>query len=564
MYNKLCLIGFLIFLSFSVTFAQQGSDWEEEGEIEEAEVIIEKNRQIELPIAIRNYERVPPLPITTSDLTINYDYVEVLPTLNKLNPAVRVLKVKEPPLPKLYSNFIKAGFGNFISPYLEVFANNGRSDSYMYGVRLHHLSSRRGPVDGANSGNSDTQIDLNGKFFGLGHTFFGNVGYQRERYHFYGYAPILELSRDDIKQNFNTVHATLGLNRSEPTARFDYSLTADYHFFNSSFFASENQIEVSLSADASISDRLRFNVVSNLWFANQRDRDPESETSNTINRNLFRVKPYFSYKSSDQAQKGLEILAGANLVYENDTLSNADRLHFYPFAKATYHLNNSFSVYGLFDGDIQKVSLLDLTNENPWLSSNVPVFHTNNNFNLTAGFKGRLSSFVGFNAGLSASNYKNMHFFANSATDSTRFSPLYDQGNVFVFNVFGELNLNSQDRFRTTIRADYYSYNMDELEKPWHQPGFKMSLLSSYNLYDKINLGAEFMLLSGLEGLNMQSSVTEELPLIADLGITVDYIFSPRFSTFLQLKNIFAQNYERYLNYPTRGFMLMGGVTYSF
>jgi outer membrane cobalamin receptor len=77
-------------------------------------------------------------------------------------------------------------------------------------------------------------------------------------------------------------------------------------------------------------------------------------------------------------------------------------------------------------------------------------------------------------------------------------------------------------------------------------------------------LTANLYTLGGIQGINLASNTTKKLDTIADLGFTTEYLFSEKFSAFLQLKNIFAKEYERYLNYPSRGFMLLGGVTLSF
>ncbi|MFP4095188.1 MAG: hypothetical protein ACLFUB_11925 [Cyclobacteriaceae bacterium] len=562
----LLLFGTFLFAQHT-SQAQQRPSWEEEGEIEEAEVIIEKEREIKLPKANRNFERVPPLPVQKPDLDISYQYREIVPQLQQLNPPIRVLKVKEPPLPKLYSNYVRAGFGNYITPYLEVFTNSNRNEDYNYGLHLRHLSSRNGPVDGANSGNSDTRIGLNGKYFAAGHTLFGDVSYQRERYHFYGYAPETEPvpERADIRQIFNTFSANGGVERNDADASLDYRLQLGFHAIGDAYQASENEFAVNFSTAVDISELLELRLESDFYLINRTDApfdQPEEESS--IQRTLFRIRPYFAYRSSEEPQQGIEVRVGANLAYENDTLSNADRLHFYPYLSATYHLNENLNVYGRLDGDIEKNTYREFTNENPWLAANAPVFHTNRTLALSGGISGRASSFLGFNAGLSAGNYKNLYFFVNSALDSTRFDVLYDQENVFVFNLFGEVNLNSRDRFRTTLRADYFAYSTEQVAEAWHRPELKLSVLSSYNVYDKLLLNAEFMLMSGLQGLNLESGTVTELEPLADLSLKGDYIFSPRFSTFLQFKNIFAQNYERYLNYPTRGFMIMAGVTYSF
>ncbi|MDF9797202.1 hypothetical protein OKW21_002465 [Catalinimonas alkaloidigena] len=560
----------LIFLVVSLShsfkgFAQQNPNWEEEGEIEEAEVVIEKSREIELPSASRKFERVPPLPVQESTIDINYQFVEVLPKLQPLSPSIRVLKVKEPPLPKLYSNYIKAGFGNYLSPYLEVYANSARSEDYSYGVHFKHLSSRQGPVDGGNSGNSDTKLSLHGKYFAGGHTLFGEASYQRERYHFYGYTPGLELSRDSIKQIFNTISLSGGVERSEVDAAFDYRLKLNYKRLSDAYEATENQFGINLLTSLDIAEPLTFVLQTDIWAMNRQDiADIFPNEPTSISRNLFRFKPYFKYSTSTEPQEGLEVKAGVNFVYENDTIVNAEKLHVYPYAEAQLHLTNSLKLYASLSGDIERKSLLDFTNENPWMRPDVPLANTNRNFSFGGGVAGRASSLLGFNAGFSANNYKNLYFFVNSASDSTKFDILYDTGDVFIFNAFAELNINSQDRFRTTIRGDYFAYSMGKLENPWHRPDVKLSLLSSYNIYDKLLINAELMVLGGLRGLNLASGTEKDLGTIADMSFKADYLFSPRFSTFLQLKNIFAQNYERYLNYPSRGIMVMGGITYSF
>ncbi|WKN30770.1 hypothetical protein PZB74_17585 [Porifericola rhodea] len=554
-----------IFFVHTIAYAQQNPNWDEEGEIEEAEVVIEKSREIELPNANRKFERVPPLPVQESTIDISYQFVEVLPKLQSLKPPIRVLKVKEPPLPKLYPNYVKAGFGNYLTPYLEVYANSARSEDYQYGVHFKHLSSRQGPVDGGNSGNSDTRLALNGKYFTNGHTLFGEASYQRERYHFYGYAPEIEPERDSIKQIFNTISLAGGIERSAVDAALDYRLKLDFRNLSDAYNASENQFGINFNSSLALAETFSVNLQTDFWTMSRKDVAdffPNEDTQ--LSRNLFRLKPTFTFKTSTEPQQGLEIEGGISFVYEDDTASNANKLHVYPYAHAKYYLSEGLKIYAELKGDIQRKTLLDFTNENPWLKPDVALLHTNNNFGLAGGLAGRLNSLLGYNAGFSANNYKNLYFFANSVSDSTKFDILYDSGDVFVLNLFGELTLNSQDRFRTSIRGDYYSYSMGKLDEPWHRPNFKMSVLSSYNVYDKLLLNAELWLMGGIKGINLATGTEMELDPIADMSFQADYLFSSRFSTFLQLKNIFAQNYERYLNYPSRGIMIMAGVTYSF
>jgi outer membrane receptor protein involved in Fe transport len=77
-------------------------------------------------------------------------------------------------------------------------------------------------------------------------------------------------------------------------------------------------------------------------------------------------------------------------------------------------------------------------------------------------------------------------------------------------------------------------------------------------------LGTSLTVQGGIKALNQQSGHQETLDGIFDLNLSADYMFSRRFSAFVIGKNIFSKEYELYLNYPSRGFTAIAGITYSF
>ena len=553
-----------LLLANPIAYAQQPAWEQEEGEIDDTEVVIEKDREIELPPANRQFERVPPTTVAPPDIQVTYQFEEFNPRLPAIDPQVRVLKIKEPPLDKLYGNYAKAGFGNFLSPYLEFYANNTRNDAYAYGIHLEHLSSRFGPVDSDNSGNSHTQATVAGKYFAGGNTLSGEVGYERNRYHFYGYQPGLEVERDDIKQIFNVLSAQLTLEREQVGKSLDYAVGGSFRTLSDAYAASENQIGLQGQIRYAVNEQFEVGIASDVYLMQRTDLAPSAEVSTTTNRDLLRINPTVTFNTSDDPQRGLVVQLGFRAVYENDTALNTGQLHLYPDLLAKYHLADGFSLYAGIDGDIERTSLLDFVEENPFLEPDVPLLHTNRTLAFRGGLQGRFTSAVGFRAGFSVGNYRHLYFYANSALDSTRFTILYDQEKTLLFNPFLELTINSAERFRTTLRGDYFSYSVNQVNEPWHRPTTQLSVLSTYNAYDKLLFSAELMALGGIRGLNLASNTERALDPIIDLSFQADYLFSSRFSTFLQLKNILAQNYERFLNYPTRGLMVMGGVSYSF
>ncbi len=535
-------------------FAQQENqgNWEESGQIEDARVIIEKDRKLELPQAVRNYEKVPPLPVPEENQTITYNFQNFHLNPGVVEPRIRVFTIKEDPLDKLYGNFVKAGIGNYLTPYLELYSYNKRSDEYSFGTHFRHLSSIHGPVDKRNSGVSDNMLAFSGKYFTEPLTFTGKAQYRRNKVYFYGYNPEVEVLRDTIKQVFNQFELNAGVEDNFEDALASFRLNTRFNYLKDRFDARELIFNLDGDLDFEISDQLEAVIETDLLLTSRKD-------VNTLNRNLFKLRPTFRYQTEQ-----LHIEAGFNVVFNNDTLANNTQLNFYPVANASYKLVEEAVAYAGIDGDINAVTFESLFNENPWIDRQIPLLHTNKTFEIYGGLKGNLVGNLAYDAGFSLGTYKNMHFFANSASDTTRFSVIYDNETTTVFNFFGEVNFLYQENLKLGFRGDLFSYNTGQVAEAWHLPTVKIAANGFYNLYDKIIFSSELYFLAGLQGYMLRSDRSNELEDIVDFNLKIDYLFSPRFSVFLSFENMFGNNYQRYLNYPSRGLLVMGGLTYTF
>lgn len=546
---RIYLLLFLLICSTNV-LAQQ--DWDANGEIEDAEVIIEKDRRIELPPASRNYEKVPPLPSQERDKDETYDFKSFNYELEAIDPKIRVLTIQEDPLPKLYGNYVKAGFGNYLTPYLEGFFNNKRNEKYSGGIHFKHLSSRNGPVDDENSGTSENTVNLFGKFFTKPLTFSGDIRYNRQKHFFYGYSPELEINRDSIKQLFNSFHLDLAMENNKANADLSYKLGTSFNYLTDNYNAKEGIFGANLEGKIKMSDLLSIALKSDLYLSKKED-------AISVDRNLFRLNPTF------QTTIDLfEISAGINLVYENDSLDNADKLHFFPVAEAGYYLTDNIKAYAGIGGDVQRASLQQFVNENPYLAPNVAIFNTNKTFEFYGGVQGKVFQNMSFSTGLSLGNYKNMYYFVNSTADSSKFDIIYETEGTALLNIFGEIGFAKSEIFTGLFRADFYEYGTEALDEPWHKPQYKLSVLANYNLYNKILLTADLGMLGGIKGKNFQSGAEEELDPVVELNFKADYLLSDRASVFLKLDNILSNDNERYLYYPSRKIMVMLGLTYAF
>ncbi|MTI20577.1 hypothetical protein E1176_06055 [Fulvivirga sp. RKSG066] len=543
----------IIFMLIS-TQSNAQEDWENDGEIEDVEIEIVKDREINLPKANRNFQKIPPVSTEPRVGDLQYFYNTINFQIPSLDLKMRPLRIKDERLEKFYGNYVKAGFGNYVTPYFEGFVNSKRSNQYTYGAHVNFLNSKNGPVDDENSGSGRFDLDLFGKAFGKKATLSGDVGYHRRNYHFYGYDEGAEIDADSIKQVYNTFSLQTAIENTNKSDQLQYKLGVTYDYLTDDYEASEGKLGADLGTSYELSDDAYVKLNADVMVLSRKDQLIETT------RNTFGISPIVGFKIA-----GFDIEAGFNAVYEDDTLGSSDDLHFYPLAKASYELSSVFEVYAGIRGDIERQSLSDIVSQNPFIKFNQPIFHNNKTFDFYGGINGKVNNNIGFTAGLSLANYRNLHYFINDPSDQSRFLVAYDTENTAVVNLFGELTLNNES-LRTTFRGDYWGYDAsDEIGgEAWHRPNYQLSILSTYNLYDKILFNAEFYMYGGIKAIDLVNNEEISLDPALDLSLKSEYLISKQVSAFVEFNNIFSQSYELYYRYPSRKLQFMAGFTYSF
>ncbi|MEM6522382.1 MAG: hypothetical protein AAF693_01265 [Bacteroidota bacterium] len=545
----------LLFIIVAPSISMAQNSWENDGEIEDVEIEIVKDRQINLPKANRNFDKIPPLAVPSRTDKLEYFYQSVNLILPELNIRVRPLKMKSQPIAKIYGNYLKAGFGNFTTPYFEGYLANKRNKEYTFGTHLKYLRSQNGPIDDENSGSGMFDVDVFGKIFNKNFTVSGSAGFKSRNYHFYGYGD-RDLDAFSVdEQVFNNFFLNGSIENIDKSAKFQYYTGLKFDYLADDFNAKESEVQFDFRGNYSLSDQTSIDLSGDLDLITQEDDLIEANT-----RNIFRITPTVNFE-----YEGFRISVGFNAVYENDTLGDSEELHFYPMVRASYDLTEDFQVYAGIRGDIEKNSLRRLTEENPFLGANTPAYNQDKTFEFFGGIDGKLSSKLGFGAGVSAANYKNMYFFITQPEDQTRFLTLYSEDNFGVFNLFGELTYNNEDKLRLGLRTDVFGYdNPEDIPEAWHKPNYQISFTSTYKLYDKLIFGGEVYGTGGIKALDNETGSAVELDAAFDVNIKAEYLVSRQISTFVRFNNILGNQYELLLNYPVRDLQFMIGATYSF
>lgn len=555
MYKKLVFIGLLLVAPIAFLRAQD-TQTRERGEVKDAEFIIRKDRVLTLPKQPRIFEKTPPLPSTQSKGTYTYDVknflLDLKPVITDTQPFQRNFTSNRA---SLYHSYIKAGYGNYQSPLAELYINNVESDFLNYGVFLKHQGFYEGPVDGENSAEDHTNIRLDASYFQEDIEFFGKLGYDRDKHHFYGYRPGLEVYRDTIGQILNTIYGNVGLRRIDRDALIHYEASLGLRLFNDNHSAREHEVGFNAKLGLKANDeRWRGGIDIHGSISS-----PSDTTYSDINRNYAKAFPYVMF-SNEQ----FNIRAGVNLVAENDGLPDmSTNFHVFPNIAASYHLSESFGIYAEYEGDVIRKTYYDFVMENPFLGPSSELRNTIQDFQVDAGVKGAINDELTYKTGIRYGDYRNMHFYGNHVADSARFQLIYDSGTK-VLNYHVSVGWKYEDWYKLQASANYYHYELSDISSPWHRPEWELGLDNYFMPGEQWFITANVNLLGGIQALNLKSTESATLNPIIDLGAKVDYSFSSRFSVFVEGNNLLNQKNERYWNYRVRGIQGIAGLTFKF
>lgn len=489
-----------------------------------------------------------------------YNSKEFEAKLKDENPKIRVYKVNPLPQKDLHGFYTKAGYGPlYNTPYLEAIANSKQNKDYQYGAYVHHMSSSRGSVDKKNSGQSVNQLDLYGKRFWKNQTLSSNLGYARNRFNYYGYDQNLGIGerdvRDSIKQAYQNIYAEVALGGVDTSSKVSnknnlgFYLTSDYYDASEWAVYTKNDFKVRLE-EAQILLQVDFYY------------SPYSNDTVSNDRMFLRANPSYGAKVG----KRLAYNVGVNFNYDNDDFADAKNVHLYPMLYGEYLLNKvkRISAYIKFDGEMQRNSFKDLSEENPFLNANLDLRNTNDKFRVELGSKGYVFKGVSYSGFLKYKKVENLALFVNDSLDQSRFNVVYEDKVADQFTAQLGLAYSKNKKYDLGVSVRYDYYNLPTFEYAYHLPAFTGKILGGYRILPKLKAVMEFYYMAGIKAYDYQTSESKSLGSIADLNVGLEYFVNDKWSVFGDFNNILNKDYERYYNYNTKKFNFILGLSYAF
>ena len=500
------------------------------------------------------------------DQPVNDDTSKVIPILNyKLTPRristnytpgfIEPPRMVGEPLKRLYKLYVKGGFGNYTTPYGELFFNSLRSKEMSYGVHLRHQSSSYTSRDHGYSGYSDNEVDLYGKRFILKHTLSAGLDYNRNVAHCYGYDAIQDtVERDFTKNLFQDMALNLSLqSHLHDSESVNHTIVTRFDHFNDNHSCIENNLFAGAGLRRHYLDQLVYLETSVDYYNNHLQYD-------TVNDAIIRFAPSVKWGGEKfNSIMGVDVTAD---------VATKTRFHFYPKLEVNYDIIDQIIIpYAGIRGGLKHNSYRMFANENPFIEPNQQFRNTDRKYEFYGGLRGSLSANINYNVYTSWAKLNDMYFYTNDFTEvlQNRFKVVYDS--VKALNLHGEIGYRRREKINFVFKGDYYRYYMLHEPHAWYRPQMQLTFTLNYNLKDKILAHADvFVIGSQLANRSPQSTVPQnfvELKGVTDINVGFEYRYNKKLSAFANFSNLGAFRYERWQNYPTMGFHFLAGLTYA-
>ena len=489
----------------------------------------------------------------TTRVTPDFGYViypKRFETDYKIDP-IKPAKMVGLPIPKLYKSQLSLGAGNYLTPYMELSINQLRAKTTQLGFYYNHQSST-GKIKLENgqkvfAGYSDNLMKLYGKKIFKASVLESDISGGYNSVIYYGYNPDTTVLLDRKKNTQKILSAGAGLkfySMHSDSMHLNYKTNLNYGLVNDYFKNTEHAVDFSTAFNKRFDDQIIGGDLRIRYFAMTGSVDTGSFA-------VVDVNPWYS-KNTDE----WKFLLGVNLNYDESQRF----ISLYPRASFEFNIVPKVLIpYLGISGYNEMNNYGRIIFENPFIVPGLQVQNSNHTMIVYAGLKGRYSNKMSFNLKGSYEKIDSMYFYVNDSSDFLRNKFLVDYDNVSLLSLGGEISWHQSEKLQFLMKANYYQYQLDNLEHAWHKPSFEASLSAEYNLRDKILVGADVF----YTGKRFAAGTAKELKGYPDANLSLVYRYTKTLSFFLRFNNLTASKYQIWNQYPAQRLQFLAGFSYA-
>jgi hypothetical protein len=501
--------------------------------------------------------RIPVTPmLPAADTSIRQQQYNILARPLNIDypaPIIRPKSIRRERPESTQNGLLKLGAGYPGAFYGDLSYHITGLEDFDLGFNAHrHSFNNNSNVE--NQRSSDTRLGAEGTYYhekgfaiNLGADYTGRTRY------FYGYNfpladtdTIPSFDQENVRQRFNVLDFSGEIfNGVRTEADFDYSAKVDFYILDAINATRENSFALTLKATKWIADRDALDIELVTDFTNFRDTTKQS-------LNNFSLNPTYTVHLNDQ----MKMKVGANFT------SNNDDFNVFPDIEI-----NAIVVPGVAnvfigaDGGLQKNSFRALSEFNPFIKGRLRIRNSEVN-RFYGGLSGSIFG-VPYRAEASYRNVKQLALYTlDRSLELPRFDVVYDTARIL--SLQGTITVPIVENLDVSGTVVQSFYSLDRNDKPWHLPAFSLNTAAIYTLPDEgIQLRADLFVENGVPYRNLDGEA-ENLNALFDLSLSGEYSITDNIGAFLQLNNLANNKRQRFVQYPTIGINILGGISLRF
>ena len=446
-------------------------------------------------------------------------------------------------------NFIKAGFGNYSTPYLSAGFSFGDGKTSLVNVYTDYISSK-GSLE--NQRYSEMNIKAAGSYFTAAHELYGRASIKSQDNYLYGYNhDTISYKGEGVLQRYQTLSLSGGIRNKEQTGTgINYNPHFEANLFSSQSKASESSLAVTLPVEKTFADVFSIRVAAKADITSYTSKNlvPNVKFTN----NIYSLAPELVY-----AKPLFNIHVGIAPTWDNNKLNVLPNI--YGEAKLQ---DKIFLVQAGLVGRIVKNNYQYLTTINPYLQT-LAFQQNTKETEIYGGIKATLGSHFNFSAKASWLTYNNLPLFVNDTADGKTFY-ISNENRANNFRLHGDMSFVKQDKFTITGGLTFNGYNgFKNNSRAWGTLPVELNASLRWWAFKQVLLKGDFMAFKGGPVL-MKDGSDVVLGGGTDLSAGVEFAINKNFSAWLDFNNVFNSKYQRWHSYPVYGLNILAGAIFKF
>jgi len=491
-------------------------------------------------------------PVDTTHPIFNYDVPQQTLYYTYSSTPIRPLALGKDTSYNTYPNYVKLGYGNLSTIFLE-YGEEGKGPDLFHVPSEHsiyiHSIYQKGSIKNQQSWLTDMREA--GSIYGKKLVWNNSLDILNNQYYCYGYDHNLyQYDAGKVKQNYTGVH--VGLNAmNEGLSNINYNPGISFNAYTGTILDSSSNkakeysciitVPISYNIDTSLQLKASINAAITQYSVSQI----------SISNNIFQFVPGIEYHGG--------LMSGH--AYLNPTVGK-DATYFLPDIFAAYRLTENHIVLSAgLRGSLVQNTYEQLSTDNPYMNTLTGIKQTHST-EVFGNIDVSIGHHISITGRLSWWQYENMPVFVNSIGDMKQFDILYES-QLNAISLFAALKYQISNNLSVRISTTSYNFSNGSLVKPWHVPTSRIKGDILFQPNKKLYVTGYLNILGGITAIdNNNNPIT--LDGIADLGGSIEYEIVSRLSLFGQACNLLNNKNERWLGYQGYGFNVFGGIRLKF